>query len=476
MVGSDAIAGLEIRQLREISRQILRPQVQAEIAAGVGVGRRRRLPGFAVTSPNRNARAENAEPRKLVGAEGADVVEILRRLPAQAQGKCVGECIAVKRRRRQRPIVVAFDAVLAAQRAEVVAVFVQTLRQPGVGGEEERTLQDLLAPEWIADDYRDILPARDPGDVRDIHGPGLHLTLGNEIAVDADLHRRWKRNLRLECRRRILDEIRIHRVELAQTYACQRNGTGQVERRREEITEREAAQIGAVVVLQVGQQPRELARLPVTPLLVGRVVEQPATHAHAELGCELIAPLGEILVTAGIEAIVEKEAVVRGEDNARAVLGTEIQHGRRHCLGRDLQLQRDGPRVEPRANLLEVGNRNVALAAHRYRCGVADRQTPLVELRRGHEDLALHIAQDRKVAFVHRVDKHACNEHLVGRRLRDFARTRGRPRVRPYRCPVRRDRHLRRRAMGEQNEDNSSEESGASRPIGRQSSRHRACA
>ena len=109
-----------------------------------------------------------------------------------------------------------------------------------------------------------LLPTRNAADVRDVDGPRWHLALRNEIAVDTDLHGRRECNLGPERRRRILDEIRVHRVELGQADPAQGNGAREVERRREEIAKSQAAQVRSIVILQIGQQPREPGS--VTPL------------------------------------------------------------------------------------------------------------------------------------------------------------------------------------------------------------------
>src|SRR5262252_9047935 len=108
-------------------REILVAEVQAEVAARVRIGRGAGGTRVSVAAADGHAGADNA-PRALIGAERADVVKIIARLSACAQGERIGEGVTVEDRRRDRTVVGAFDAVVAPQEADVVAVFVQSFR------------------------------------------------------------------------------------------------------------------------------------------------------------------------------------------------------------------------------------------------------------------------------------------------------------------------------------------------------------
>ena len=165
----------------------------------------------------------------------------------------------MKRSRCQRSVVRTFNAVLASQKTEVVAVVLQAFGKPGVGREEEGPLQYLFAAERIANHDRNILPSGDSGDIGDVDRPGCHLTLRNEVAVHAHLHGRRKCDFGLERRGRILDEVGVHRIELGEAHSAERHRRRQIEGRREEIADRQAAQVGPIVVLRIGEQPGEAA-------------------------------------------------------------------------------------------------------------------------------------------------------------------------------------------------------------------------
>src|SRR5215470_12899206 len=203
------------------------------------------------------AGAENAQTRKLVGAERTDVVQVLGCLSPQPERKLIREGVAMERGCREIAVVVALDTVFTAQEASVVAVLMQPLGKSGLGGEEEGLLQHLFATEWVANGHRHVVSARNAADAADIQRTRRNIALRNQVSVDSDLHGGRERDLGCECRSRILDEIRVHRVELGEAHTAKRYGVCQVERRGEKVAQSEASQVGPIVVLQVGEQPGE---------------------------------------------------------------------------------------------------------------------------------------------------------------------------------------------------------------------------
>ena len=283
----------------------------------------------------------------------------------------------MKRRCREPAVVVAGDAVLPADESQVVAVFVKAVGKAGVGGEEERLLQQLLAPERVADHHADILHAGDAGDVRDVERTRLNLPLRNHVSVEADDDGRRQCDFGRERRGRVLHEIRVHRVILGEADAAHWNRAGQVERRREEIADGQAAQIRVVVVLRVGDEPREaIPRTAFAPDLVGGVVKEPVSGARSELGRELVAALTERVISRRVESVVEEEAVLGRIDDGRSPPGREVERGagKRTCRHLDVQRHRRSIELHLQAGQRRHVDEGVAFHVDRLRAGM--RQSP----------------------------------------------------------------------------------------------------